>query len=72
MALDERLLAVLACPQDRGPLLYLGDNEGLYNPRLRLLYRIDEGIPVMLVAEATTITADAEHDRLVALAPPAA
>ena len=38
MALDPRLLAVLACPQDKGPLYYLGDNDGLYNPRLRRRY----------------------------------
>ena len=68
MALDERLLAVLACPQDHGALLYLGDADGLYNPGLRLLYRIDDGIPVMLVDEATQVTDDAEHARLSALA----
>ena len=30
MALDSRLLAVLACPVDKGPLYYLGDEGGLY------------------------------------------
>ena len=28
MALDPRLLAILACPDDKGPLLYLGDGVG--------------------------------------------
>jgi uncharacterized protein YbaR (Trm112 family) len=27
MSLDSRLLAVLACPEDKGPLYYLGDAE---------------------------------------------
>ena len=39
MALDPRLLAVLACPEDKGPLYYLGDDDGLYNPRLHAATR---------------------------------
>ena len=65
--LSERLRSILVCPEDRGPLLLIAD-EALYNPRLRLRYRIDEGIPVLLVDEADTITDDAEHDRLIAVA----
>jgi uncharacterized protein len=61
--LDEKLLSILACPQDHGPLL-LVDDEYLYNPRLRRAYRIDDGIPVLLVDEAVDITDDAEHQRL--------
>jgi uncharacterized protein len=65
MALDPRLLAVLACPQDKGPLYYLGDSDGLYNPRLRLRYSIREGIPVMLIDEAATVD-QAAHDAIMA------
>lgn len=65
--LPERLRSILVCPEDRGPLLLIGD-ESLYNPRLRLRYRIDDGIPVLLVDDADTISDDAEHDRLVAAA----
>ncbi|MBN3456403.1 Trm112 family protein [Mycobacterium sp. DSM 3803] len=61
---DDKLLSILVCPQDRGPLL-LVNQEFLYNPRLRRAYRIDDGIPVLLVDEAVTITDDAEHERLV-------
>lgn len=63
MALDERLLSILVCPEDKGGLYYLGDDTGLYNPRLRRRYEITDGIPVMLIAEAVTVD-DAEHDRL--------
>lgn len=63
MALDEKLLDILVCPQDRG-LLLLVDNEFLYNPRLRRAYRIDDGIPVLLVDEAVTVEDDAEHQRM--------
>ncbi len=67
MALDERLLEILACPEDKGPLLYFRDEDILYNPRLKRTYAIDDDIPVMLVEEATSVD-DAEHDRLVAKA----
>ena len=67
MALDPQLLEILACPQDKGPLLYFADEDALYNPRLRRRYRVQEGIPVMLIDEAETVS-DTEHDRLVAKA----
>lgn len=60
--LDENLLSILVCPADRGPLMYTADL--LYNPRLRRAYRIDDGIPVLLVDEARDVD-DAEHARLV-------
>lgn len=63
MALDEKLLDILVCPQDRGPLLLVG-GEYLYNPRLRRAYRIDDGIPVLLIDEAVDITDDAGHQRM--------
>ena len=67
MALDPQLLEILACPDDKGPLLYFADEDALYNPRLNRRYRVDDGIPVMLVDEATDVD-DAEHERLVAKA----
>jgi uncharacterized protein YbaR (Trm112 family) len=65
--LDDKLLAILVCPEDRGPLLLVGD-EYLYNPRLRRAYRIEDGVPVLLIDDAVTITDDAEHARLLARA----
>ncbi|EKF21112.1 hypothetical protein C731_4917 [Mycolicibacterium hassiacum DSM 44199] len=61
--LDQKLLDILVCPEDRGPLLVVGD-EFLYNPRLRRAYRIEDGVPVLLIDEAVTITDDAEHQRM--------
>jgi uncharacterized protein YbaR (Trm112 family) len=63
MAIDAALLEILACPDDKGPLYYVEDEELLYNPRLRRAYEIRDGIPVMLVDEARAVD-DAEHDRL--------
>lgn len=65
MALDPRLLEILACPEDKGPLYYLADEAALYNPRLRRRYHVRDGIPVMLVDEAETVP-DAEHERILA------
>lgn len=67
MALDPMLLEILACPQDKGPLLYFADEEALYNPRLRRRYLIKDGIPDMLIEDAEDVT-DAEHERLMAKA----
>ena len=63
MTLDSRLLEILACPLDKGPLLYFPGDDCLYNPRRRLLYRVDDGIPVMLIDEATEVDRT-EHRRL--------
>ena len=67
MALDPQLLEILACPLDKGPLLYFEDEQMLYNPRLKRRYEIRDDIPVMLIDEATTVD-DAEHVRLLAKA----
>lgn len=67
MALDPQLLDILACPEDKGPLLYFQDEDALYNPRLRRRYAIRDDIPIMLIDEAETVD-DTEHDRLVAKA----
>lgn len=61
---DQKLLDILVCPADRGPLILVG--ELLYNPRLRKAYRIDDGIPVLLVDEAVDVD-DQEHARLTGL-----
>ncbi|MGV3622752.1 MAG: Trm112 family protein [Archangium sp.] len=67
MALDPKLLEILACPEDKGPLLYFASENTLYNPRLKLKYRIDDDVPQMLAEEAKK--ADATEDaRLVELA----
>jgi uncharacterized protein len=67
MALDPKLLEILACPEDKGPLLYFPDEDSLYNPRLKRRYAIRDDIPIMLIDEAETVDG-AEHDRLLAKA----
>ncbi len=67
MTLDPLLIDVLACPEDKGPLLYFADEDLLYNPRLHRTYPVRDGIPVMLIDESSTVDA-AEHERLTAKA----
>ena len=65
MALSPVLLEVLACPEDKGPLYYLEDENALYNPRLTRRYHIADDIPIMLIEEAETVDA-AEAERIAA------
>ena len=67
MALDPQLLEILACPEDKGPLLYFEDEEILYNPRLKRAYAVRDGIPIMLIDEATAVS-DEDDQRLTAKA----
>jgi uncharacterized protein YbaR (Trm112 family) len=69
---DHSLLSILVCPADRGPLTLVDENgvQLLYNPRLRRAYRIDDGIPVLLIDEARDVDDD-EHARFTAAGRPA-
>jgi uncharacterized protein YbaR (Trm112 family) len=65
MPLAPELLKILVCPKSKGPLEYhAGPPEVLVCRTSRLVYRIDDGIPVMLLEEAVPL-----DDRLY---PPAA
>lgn len=52
MSLDPALVRILVCPQDKGPLRYLVNDQVLVNERLGIAYPIEDGIPVMLVDDA--------------------
>ena len=59
MALDPELLEILVCPESKQPLVYFADEEFLFCPDSRLKYRVEEGIPVMLIEEAERLSEDA-------------
>jgi uncharacterized protein YbaR (Trm112 family) len=63
MAIDARLLEILACPEDKGPLLYFAADALLYNPRLKRKYRVEHDVPQMLIEESTQAS-DSEHQAL--------
>lgn len=59
---DDPLLALLACPLDKGPLSLLSEEEALYNPRLHLSYPIVDGIPQLLPSSGRKVGAE-DHER---------
>jgi len=52
MSIDPVLLDVLACPVSRKPVVLSDDGNFLVCRDSRLVYRIDDGIPIMLADEA--------------------
>jgi uncharacterized protein len=54
------LIEVLVCPEDRQPLLYVPEHDVLYNDRLKRIYAVIEGIPDLLIDDATQAT-DEQH-----------
>ena len=55
MAISPDLVAILVCPQCKGPLLLEHAETSLACHVCRLRYPVREGIPVMLVDEAEKI-----------------
>lgn len=58
MSLDPKLLDILVCPKDKGPLTYKEDSQLLVNDRLGIAYRVEDGIPVLLIDEAVPYQAE--------------
>ena len=65
--LPPSLVEILVCPKTKQPLIYFPKGEAdtdesaafFVSVTARLRYRIDDGVPVMLVEEATELSADA-------------
>jgi uncharacterized protein YbaR (Trm112 family) len=55
MPLDARLLEILACPDEKGPLYYFEADSFLFCPACRRRYAIHDDIPDMLIDEATVV-----------------
>lgn len=54
--MDAKLLEILVCPLCKSPLVYHRAEQELVCKADRLAYAIRDGIPVMLVDEARTLT----------------
>lgn len=50
--LDPQLLEILACPKCKGDLEYKAEEDKLICQHCRLIYKIEDDIPVMLIDEA--------------------
>jgi uncharacterized protein YbaR (Trm112 family) len=60
MAIDKKLLEILACPKCKGDLRLIEKptakgEDGLICEKCKLLYPIRDGIPVMLINEAVQL-----------------
>jgi uncharacterized protein YbaR (Trm112 family) len=64
MALEGFLLDLLEDPVDHGPLLYIADENVLYNQRRRVVYEVRDSIPVMLPDESKPVS-DEVHESYV-------
>lgn len=52
MAIDRELLEVLACPRCMGELVLKEDESGLVCFACRIVYPIEDDLPIMLLDEA--------------------
>jgi uncharacterized protein YbaR (Trm112 family) len=55
MTLSPQLLEILVCPKCKGELEYRERDQSLVCPACRLRYPIRDGIPIMLIDEATPL-----------------
>ena len=53
MTLSKDLLELLACPKCKGGIEYRPDESRIVCPNCRLSYPVRDGIPIMLIDEAT-------------------
>ena len=59
MAINKELLDLLVCPKCKGEIQLKKDGTGLICNACKLLYPIEDDIPVMLIDEAKDISASA-------------
>jgi uncharacterized protein len=54
--MNKKLLELLVCPQSKAPLLYNKEKQELVCKASGLAYPVRDGIPVLLVDEARSLT----------------
>jgi uncharacterized protein len=57
MPIKKELLDILCCPQCKGDIRLNNSGDGLICDKCKLVYRIQDDIPVMLIDEATPLKA---------------
>ena len=56
MTVPHQLLEILVCPKCRGELQYREQESALLCQKCQLKYPVRDGIPIMLIDEATPLT----------------
>jgi len=60
MALSKELLDILVCPKCKGEIHLNEDGDGLICETCKLMYKIEDDIPIMLIDEAVPLADKAE------------
>jgi hypothetical protein len=55
MAVNKELLDILVCPKCKGELRFDDCENSLICDKCKLIYKIKDGIPIMLIDEATPL-----------------
>jgi uncharacterized protein YbaR (Trm112 family) len=55
--IDPKLLEILVCPLTKSPLVFYKDTQELVSEQAGLAFPIRNGVPIMLVDEARSLTA---------------
>jgi uncharacterized protein len=58
--IDQKLLEILACPLSKAPVVLDGERLVSTDSETRRAYRIEDGIPIMLIDESEELSAQ-EH-----------
>lgn len=56
MSLQPWFAQLLVCPESKKPLIYFSEDEFLFCPDSKMKYRIEDGIPVLLVEEGERLS----------------
>ncbi|MEW6109022.1 MAG: Trm112 family protein [Nitrospirota bacterium] len=56
MSINKELLDILACPKCKGDVVLAEKEDGLICKKCKLVYPVKEGIPIMLVEEAVSVS----------------
>ncbi|NND65535.1 MAG: Trm112 family protein [Gammaproteobacteria bacterium] len=58
------LIDLIACPACKGPLVQSHNKDALICKAERLRFPIEDGIPMLLVEEASSLTTDAMNEEI--------
>lgn len=56
--LQQKLRDILVCPETKGPLVYKVDLNELWSVEARLAYAVKDDIPVLIAADARSLSHD--------------
>ena len=63
--IDPKLLEILVCPLTKSPLVFFKDTQELVSEQAGLAFPIRNGVPIMLIDEARSLTAVLPNKTLV-------